>query len=189
MAPSPSPARTAVAVPEIAARLRLSATRLARRLRQEADTGLSPSQLSALAVIASHGPLTLGALAEHERVAPPTITKVVAKLESDGLVTRKPDPDDRRVSRVAISPPRAPRLLEESRRRKTAWLTARLDDLDADQPAPPRRRPRRARRTHLRGPPDDPPPTRHPRHLPVAATSATSASSSAASSSPRSATG
>ena len=131
MAPSPSPARSTLAVPEIASRLRLSATRLARRLRQEAGAGLSPSQLSALAVISNHGPLTLGALAEHERVAPPSVTKVVSKLEGDGLVTRTPCPDDRRVCRVAISPDGAA-LVEESRRRKTAWLTARINELDPD---------------------------------------------------------
>ena len=118
--------------PEIASRLRLSATRLARRLRQESGAGLSPSQHSALAVISNHGPLTLGALAEHERVAPPSITKVVSKLECDGLVTRTLDPADRRVCRVAISPAGAD-LLEESRRRKTAWLTARISQLDADR--------------------------------------------------------
>src|SRR5439155_22655892 len=124
--------RTPVAAPEIAARLRLSATRLARRLRQESGAGLSPSQQSALAVIANHGPLTLGALAEHERVAPPSITKVVSKLECDGLVVRTPDPGDRRVCRVAISP-EGSALLEESRRRKTAWLTARINELDPDR--------------------------------------------------------
>ena len=124
--------RTSLSAPDIAARLRLSATRLARRLRQESNAGLSPSQQSALAVIANHGPLTLGALADHERVAPPTITKVVSKLECDGLVTRTPDPADRRVCRVAISPA-GDALLEESRRRKTAWLTARISQLDADR--------------------------------------------------------
>jgi DNA-binding MarR family transcriptional regulator len=132
MTPSYSPARTGVAAAEIASRLRLSATRLARRLRQESGAGLSPSQQSALAVIANHGPLTLGALAEHERVAPPSITKVVSKLECDGLVTRSPDPADRRVCRVAISPEGAA-LLDESRRRKTAWLTARISELDPDR--------------------------------------------------------
>lgn len=129
---SSSAARTAVTASEVAARLRLSATRLARRLRQESGAGLSPSQQSALAVIANHGPLTLGALAEHERVAPPSITKVVSKLEADGLVVRTPDPGDRRVCRVAISPA-GESLLEESRRRKTAWLTARITELDADR--------------------------------------------------------
>ncbi|MGH2352816.1 MAG: MarR family winged helix-turn-helix transcriptional regulator [Chloroflexota bacterium] len=129
MRTSPSAARTAA---DIAARLRLSATRLARRLRQESGADLSPSQLSALAVIANHGPLTLGALADLERVAPPTITKVVSKLECDGLVTRTPDPSDRRVCRVAISPEGAT-MLDEVRRRKTAWLTARISQLDPER--------------------------------------------------------
>ncbi len=114
---------------ETAARLRLSATRLARRLRREADSGFTPSQLSALAVVYNHGPLTLGALAEHERVAPPSITKVVAKLEADGLLARTADPTDGRVSRVtATATGRA--LIEESRRRKTTWLTERIRQLD-----------------------------------------------------------
>ena len=123
---------TDITAAEIAARLRLSATRLARRLRQESGAGLSPSQQSALAVIANHGPLTLGALAEHERVAPPSITKVVSKLECDGLVTRAPDPSDRRICRVAISPD-GEALLDESRRRKTVWLAARINELSPEQ--------------------------------------------------------
>lgn len=132
MCPPPSAARTSLAAADVAARLRLSATRLARRLRQESGAGLSPSQQSALAVIANAGPLTLGALAELERVAPPTITKVVSKLECDGLVTRTPDPSDRRVCRVAVSPEGAA-LLDEVRRRKTAWLAARIDQLDPER--------------------------------------------------------
>jgi DNA-binding MarR family transcriptional regulator len=117
---------------EAAARLRLSATRLARRLRQEAGNGLSPSQLSALAVIENHGRLTLGALAEQERVAPPSITKIVAKLEADGLVVRTTDAADRRVTWIELSA-RGTALLEESRRRKTAWLAGRIETLDAGE--------------------------------------------------------
>lgn len=127
---APSPGDVSPAA--IAASLRLSVTRLARRLRQEADTGFSPSQLSALAVIENHGPLTLGALAEHERVAPPSITKVVAKLEADGLVVRVACSDDRRVARVSTTPA-GKALIADIRRRKTAWLTGRIDQLDADQ--------------------------------------------------------
>lgn len=119
---------------EIAARLRLSATRLARRLRQEADSGFTPSQLSALATVHNHGPLTLGALADHERVAPPSITKVVAKLETDGLVERIPDPTDGRVCRVTTTAAGSA-LVEESRRRKTTWLTGRLHELGPDAQA------------------------------------------------------
>lgn len=129
--PTTSPAETSE---EIAGRLRLSATRLARRLRQQADTGLSPSQLSALAVVERHGPLTLGALAELEQVAPPSVTRVVAKLEADGLLTRQPDPDDRRVTRVAVTP-KGRNLLVASRRRKTAWLTTRLERMSPDERA------------------------------------------------------
>lgn len=121
-------------IAETAARLRLSSTRLARRLRQQAGTGHTPSQLSALATIDHHGPLTLGALADHERVAPPSITKAVAKLEADGLVERATDPADRRVQRVSTT--KAGRnLIAETRRRKTTWLTARIRELPADEQA------------------------------------------------------
>ena len=134
MRTSPSPLPASVSTAEIAARLRLSATRLARRLRQESGAGLSPSQQSALAVIANHGPLTLGALAEHERVAPPSVTKVVAKLEAAGLVERRLDPSDRRVARVSTTAA-GDALLATVRRRKSMWLAARLAALNADQRA------------------------------------------------------
>ena len=116
---------------EIAARLRLSATRLARRLRKEAGSGLSPSQGSALAAIHNSGPLTLGALADHERVAPPTITKGVAFLEAEGLVVRRADPADGRVSRVSTTKA-GNSLVAESRRRKTAWLSTRVAALSRE---------------------------------------------------------
>jgi DNA-binding MarR family transcriptional regulator len=119
---------------EIAGRLRLSATRLARKLRQEAQTGLTPSQLSALAAVERYGPLTLGTLADHEQVAPPSVTRVVAKLETDGLLTRQPDPADRRVTKVVVTQ-KGRNLLGTSRRRKTEWLTTRLEDLDDEQRA------------------------------------------------------
>jgi DNA-binding MarR family transcriptional regulator len=132
--PTPATGTPAETSEAIAGRLRLSATRLARRLRQQADTGLSPSQLSALAVVERHGPLTLGALAEHEQVAPPSVTRVVAKLETDGFLTRQADPDDRRVTRVAVTT-KGRNLLVASRRRKTAWLTTRLESMDPDERA------------------------------------------------------
>jgi DNA-binding MarR family transcriptional regulator len=116
----------------MAAHLRITATRLARLLRRQGDTGLSPSQLSALTSIERHGPLTLGDLAEHERVAPPSITRVVAKLEELGLVTRQTDPDDRRVARVSATDA-GHALLAHVRQRKDVWLAARLADLDDHQ--------------------------------------------------------
>jgi DNA-binding MarR family transcriptional regulator len=117
---------------EIATRLRVSATRLARRLRQQADLGLTPSQLSALVSVERHGPVTLGALAEHERVAPPSVTKVVAKLEAAGLVERRLDERDRRVTWISVTTLGHNRLAK-TRERKNAWLTARLAQLDDEQ--------------------------------------------------------
>ena len=119
-------------MPAVAARLRISATRLARRLRQESDTGLTPSQNAALVSVERFGPLTLGALADHERVAPPSITKVVAKLESVGYVERRPDASDRRVAWVSTTAAGRAHLARV-RQRKTLWLAARLADLDDDQ--------------------------------------------------------
>ena len=110
---------------DVAAALRLSTTRLARRLRTEAEIGLTPSLMSALAVIHVRGPLTLGALAELEGITPPTVTNIVAKLQHQGLAERVVDPDDRRVARVSVT--RAgDALLAESRARKTEWLASRL---------------------------------------------------------------
>lgn len=117
---------------EIAARLRLSTTRLARRLRTEAEIGLTPSLLSALAVVHVHGPMTLGAVAEREGLAPPSVTKIVAKLEDQQLVRRIQDPDDGRVCRVATTD-RGEDLLERSRARKNAWLAERLADVGPEE--------------------------------------------------------
>jgi DNA-binding MarR family transcriptional regulator len=116
------------AADEVAAGLRLSTTRLARRLRTEAEIGLTPSLLSALAVVHVHGPLTLGALAELEGIAPPTVTKIVGKLQDQALVERIGDAADRRVCRV-VTTDAGEQLLARSRARKTAWLAARLDGL------------------------------------------------------------
>jgi DNA-binding MarR family transcriptional regulator len=117
-----------------AGRLRLSVTRLNRLLRRNAETGLSPSQLSALATIERHGPMTLGALAEHERVAPPSVTKVVAKLEAAGLVHRQVSPADGRVAMVSLTDGGIS-LLAESRQRKNQWLAVRLGRLTSEERA------------------------------------------------------
>lgn len=122
---------TADETAELAGRLRLSITRLARQLRQTAESDLSPTQASVLATVSKAGPLTLGDLAELERVASPTITKVITLLHDKGLVEKITDPTDRRFVRASLTP-EGQALLERTRARKTAWLARQLQDLSPD---------------------------------------------------------
>lgn len=119
---------------ELASRLRLVVTRLGRRLRHQAAGDLTPSQMSALASVVRLGPMTLGDLSTVENVRPPTVTKVVATLEEQGLVVREVDPSDRRVSRIDATV-RGSELLAESRSRSNAYLAARLQALPPDERA------------------------------------------------------
>jgi len=105
---------------------------MARRLRQESDTGgeTSPTLTAALSTIAREGPLTPSALAESERIQRPTATRVVARLEELRLVARTRDPSDGRVSHVAITA-EGRALLKRIRTRKNQYLTQRLRTLPA----------------------------------------------------------
>jgi len=121
-----------LATSEVAARLRLALTRMARRLRQEAGSELSPSQASALATVERHGPLTPSELADLERVQRPTATRVLSRLAELELIVRQPDPADGRSALISASPAgRA--LLRRLRTRKTAYLARRLRELDAQE--------------------------------------------------------
>ena len=114
---------------DIAPGLGRSVARLARRLRQQDDGELSPTLSAALWTIAREGPLSLGDLAARERVAPPTVTKIVGKLEGRGLVERRVDVSDGRVWRVTATPAGLGHL-ESSRRRRNAWFTGQLEGLE-----------------------------------------------------------
>ena len=113
---------------DLAGRLRLAVIRTARRLRQEAGTDLSPSLSAALATIDRHGPLSPSRLAEIERVKRPTATRMVARLEEEGLVLRSTDPADGRVSVVQASAA-GRSLMKRIRTRKNAYLARRLREL------------------------------------------------------------
>jgi DNA-binding MarR family transcriptional regulator len=117
---------------ELAAGLRLSVARLARRLRQQTGTELTPSQNSALISVERHGPLSPSELADIERIQRPTATRILGVLFERGFVGREPDENDRRSSRVSITPTGAD-VLARGRRRKNAYLARRLETFDADE--------------------------------------------------------
>ena len=120
-------------VGELAARLRVEIGRLQRQIRQNDREGFTPSQVSALASLGARGPMRLGELARVECVAPPTLTKLVAGLETAGLVERTPDPNDGRSALVGLTRTGRAALTRVSNER-TAFLAERISRLaPADQ--------------------------------------------------------
>jgi DNA-binding MarR family transcriptional regulator len=117
---------------ELASRLRLSVTRLHRRLRQHNVGGLTPSQASALASINRLGAPTLGELAVTESIQPPSMTRIVGNLEAAGYVKRVVDPADRRVARVALLTS-GRKVLQQNRSLKNAFLARQLHQLDEEE--------------------------------------------------------
>jgi DNA-binding MarR family transcriptional regulator len=127
------PSKTATS--ELASELRVSLMRLARRLRAERlDEGLTPTQLAVLGTLDRHGPMTLGELAAHEKVQPPSMTRTTAILQERGLLTRAAQEVDRRQVRIAIGDAGLA-LLREDRKRRDAWLAGRFDQLTSDERA------------------------------------------------------
>lgn len=131
MANEMTTAGTVATEAELASRLRLAVMRLGRRLRRQAEGDLTPSQASALSSVERLGPLTLGELSAAEGVRPPTLTKIVAALEEQGLVARHTDPTDRRVSRVEATSAGS-ELLARSRSRLDAYLASHVAALGDD---------------------------------------------------------
>jgi DNA-binding MarR family transcriptional regulator len=122
----------------LASALRISVSRLARRLRAEHTKGLEPdlsdTQLAALAALERHGQMTPGELAEHEKVQPPSMTRVVAVLEERRLVMRAPHATDRRQVVLTVTEDgRA--VVQQSRRLREAWLAKRLHELTPEERA------------------------------------------------------
>ena len=122
----------------LATAMRISISRLARRLRVErlglggTETVLSDIQLAALAALARHDSMTPGELAEHEKVQPPSMTRVIAVLEERGLVRREPHATDRRQVILTVTADGRD-LVQRVRRRREAWLAQRLQELTPDE--------------------------------------------------------
>jgi DNA-binding MarR family transcriptional regulator len=123
----------------LATALRISVSRLTRRMRAERlarglEPSLSDTQLAALAALERHGAMTPGDLAEHEKVQPPSMTRVLAVLEERGLVMRTPHPSDRRQV-VLTATEQGTTVVQQSRRLREAWLAKRLHELTPEERA------------------------------------------------------
>lgn len=110
---------------DLASRLRVSVWRLARRMRQASDVGITPTMHAALSSVENHGPMTAGQLAAHEQVTKATMTRTIAVLLERGLITRTPDPLDGRVTWLQVTSAGS-KLLQRARLRTDEYLASRV---------------------------------------------------------------
>ena len=116
------------------AALRLVVMRLSRRLRKHSGTGMTPSQFSALSVLGRHGPFSLGELARREQVGKSTVTRLVTKLEEQGLIERAVDDTDGRITVVRLTS-LGKKHLSDASEQSTRYLSEQLGTLDATERA------------------------------------------------------
>jgi DNA-binding MarR family transcriptional regulator len=103
----------------LASDLRVVLGQLMRRLRAEHRFSLSHGAV--LGRLDREGPRSVSELATAERIRPQSMAQTVSDLEADGLVARRPDPDDRRRAMVELTDSgRA--VLAADRRQREGWL-------------------------------------------------------------------
>lgn len=132
-APARVRGRVADDAADLAAVLRPALLRLTRAIRnQRVDMSVTLTLLSAMMTLDNKGPMGPGELAACERVQPPSMTNILAKLEQRGLVSRTPHATDRRQVVVSITDIGRD-LIARERRARDAWLSTRLATLTDDE--------------------------------------------------------
>jgi DNA-binding MarR family transcriptional regulator len=118
---------------QLAVTLLQHASLLTRLVFRRSQMGVSRSEAGLLAKLEA-GPQQITALAAHEGLAQPTITRVVENLETRGWVRRERGPEDRRVVRVFLTDD-GRRTIDEVRARYRPLLRECLAALSAEQVA------------------------------------------------------
>src|SRR3954470_20532524 len=118
----------------LATALRSSTLRLSRQLRRQRVDGadLTANQLGVLGALGKHDAMTIGELAAHEQVKPPSMTRIVSNMEEAGLVVRRPHDTDKRQVLVELTPA-ALDLIHANRRRRDEWLQTKLKKLTPEE--------------------------------------------------------
>ncbi len=118
---------------QLAHELREAVGRVVRRLR--AEPGPSVGRMAVLGRLDREGPSSISDLAARERMRPQSMAQTVHDLETGGLVSRRPDPADRRRHFIELTPAGLD-LLQATRSRREGWLAEVLErELDADERA------------------------------------------------------
>lgn len=118
----------------LASALRSSTLRLSRQIRWQraGDADLTANQLGVLSALGRHAPMTIGELAAHERVKPPSMTRIVSNMEDAGLLVRHQHQTDKRQVLVELTDT-ARELIHANRRRRDQWLQAKLKTLTPEE--------------------------------------------------------
>ena len=116
---------------DLATELRLACMRISRRVRFQSTDSLAPHHFSVLMRL-EESDRTPRELAEIENVSAPSMSRTLGCLEEDGMLTRSAAPDDGRSVVVSITPAGRAALVE-TRGRRTAWMTSRLEDLTLEE--------------------------------------------------------
>lgn len=132
MEPTITAAALSDAEREVGGQLYLALGRLLRWSARQGPDQFGPGVLSALGTLVDNGRLRLGDLAAREGIAPASLTRIVAILEAEALVTRSTDPSDRRSAFVQATPTGAALVLDR-RRARGEQLARRLAPLGEDR--------------------------------------------------------
>src|SRR4051812_33125152 len=118
----------------LASALRSSTLRLSRQIRRQRVEGhdLTANQLGVLGALGNHDAMTIGELAAHEQVKPPSMTRIVSNMEEAGLVVRRPHETDKRQITVELTA-QADELILANRKRRDEWLHAKLKQLTPEE--------------------------------------------------------
>jgi DNA-binding MarR family transcriptional regulator len=120
-------------IEDLADRLHSTAIHLLRQVRvQDAATGLAPARLSALSVLVFGGAMSLNKLAQAEQVRPPTMSRIVDALESEGLIRRTVNSQDRRAI-VLEATEKGAAILWQGRKRRVKFLAKHLSRLSEEE--------------------------------------------------------
>ncbi|MDO4606063.1 MAG: MarR family transcriptional regulator [Bowdeniella nasicola] len=132
--PSSTPVTPAPGEDDLTALVRVAVHRISRRLRQEARAAadLSQTHICVLAYLEKNGPATPGELAEEEGVQPPSMTRIINSLQESDCLTRSAHPSDKRQVLVELTAP-GRELLTQMRQRRSAWLSAGIENLTPAQ--------------------------------------------------------
>jgi DNA-binding MarR family transcriptional regulator len=116
----------------LAGQVRRAIVLLWRQARRQAPSELTIAQLSALATVVRSGPIGVGQLAEAEALPSPAMTRLADKLEEAGLITRRPNPADRRGVLLAATTS-GEKLMERREQASNTWLAERLEALPSSE--------------------------------------------------------